>query len=94
MDKKKILTLADEIFISLTTTEEEIVVEAFKRFVEDAKLLDIPSVDDVTPLVFPYNRNVTTLREDEETNDYSREEILKNSTNTQGEYIVIPKVVK
>lgn len=94
MDKKKILTLADDIFITLTAAEEETVFEAFNTFVEDAKLLDIPGVDDVEPLVFPHERKVTSLREDEVHSELSRTEILKNSKNAKGEYVVVPKVVK
>ena len=61
---------------------------------EDAKLLNIPGVDAVEPLIFPHVKAVTYLREDVVEEGPSREEILKNSKNKKGDYIVIPKVVK
>lgn len=94
MDKKLVHELASELFISLTDEDERMFLEAFSAFEQNAKLLDLPGVDDVQPLVFPFTRVNTYLREDEVLPTPSRDEILKNSKNKKGDYVVIPKVVK
>lgn len=94
MDRNKVLELASELFITLTPEDEKTLLSVFETFAEDAKLLNIPGIDDVEPLIFPHDRTSTYLREDIVDVGPSREEILKNSKNKKGDYIVIPKVVK
>lgn len=94
MDKKEITKLASELFITLTPEDEETLLQAFLNFAADAKLLAIPGIDNLAPLIFPHDLKATSLREDNVLPGPSREEILKNSKNTKGEYVAIPKVVK
>jgi len=94
MDKKRVHELASELYITLTPEDETTFLASFDLFLKRAEFLNLSGIDDVEPLIFPYHRETTFLREDEVSKTPSREEILKNSKNTKGEYISIPKVVK
>lgn len=93
--KNYIRELAKELYITLTPEDETALLAALVVFKEQADVLGmIDQVDEVEPLVFPYVRRTTYLREDVIEAVPSQAEILKNSKNNDGQFVVIPKVVK
>ena len=55
---------------------------------------EIPGIDDVEPMTFPFDVSIDCLREDIPLQIYSREEILKNAHSKKDDQIELPKVVK
>ena len=53
----------------------------------------IPGVDDVEPMVFPFDISTDSLREDEPEQPLTQEEALKNSKEVENGQIRLPKVV-
>ncbi len=93
--KNYIRELAKELYITLTPEDERELLAALVIFKEQAEVLGmIPNVDEEEPLIFPYTRKTTYLREDVVEPVPSQAEILKNSKNNDGQFVVIPKVVK
>ncbi len=93
--KNYIRGLAKELYITLTPEDEKALLTALVVFKEQADVLgQIDNVDEVEPLIFPYSRTTTYLREDVIEPVPSQAEILKNSKNNDGQFVVIPKVVK
>ena len=93
--KNYIRGLAKELYITLTPEDEKALLAALVVFKEQADVLgQIDNVDEVEPLIFPYSRTTTYLREDIVEPVPSQAEILKNSKNNDGQFVVIPKVVK
>lgn len=84
--KKLMFTLSDE--------ELEKLVKEFDIIQQQMELIgEIPGVDDVEPMTFPFDVTSDFLREDEATIPENREEILKNAKDVQDGQIRLPKVV-
>lgn len=93
--KNYIRELAKELYITLKPEDETELLRALVVFKEQAEVLgEIPNVDEIDPLIFPYARRTTYLREDVVEEVPTQAEILKNSKNNDGQFVVIPKVVK
>ena len=85
--KKLMFTLSDE--------ELEKLVKEFDIIQQQMELIgEIPGVDDVEPMTFPFDVTSNFLREDETTIPENREEILKNAKDVQDGQIRLPKVVR
>lgn len=53
----------------------------------------IKGLNDVEPMTFPFDCTITYLREDEEKNDLTQQEALKNAKDVFANQIRLPKVV-
>lgn len=54
---------------------------------------EIPGVDEVEPMTFPFDVTISYLREDESTNHLTTDEALKNAKEVVDGQIRLPKVV-
>lgn len=50
------------------------------------------NTDDVEPLYSPVS-HTTVLRKDEAKKDYTREEVLSNAPEQDGQFFIVPKIV-
>ena len=86
---------ANRIMIRLTDEELNHLLSDFDNIISQMELIGkIPGVDDVEPMVFPFEVSCDALREDKVEKPLPREEVLKNSHDVVDGQIRLPKVVK
>ena len=68
-------------------------VEEYNVFMNHVKALEAIDTTDVDPMAFPYEIEMTYLREDEPDHVISREDGLKNAKSVLDHQIKVPKVV-
>ena len=86
---------ANRIMIRLTDEELNNLLSDFDNIISQMELIsNIPGVDDVEPMTFPFDVTSNYLREDEIDKPLSKEEALKNAQDVINGQIRLPKVVK
>lgn len=92
--KETLKEAANKLMFDLTDEELDKLVKEFDIIVKQMELIgEIPGVDDVEPMTFPFECVVTYLREDVATKPEDRDEILKNAKDVVDGQIRLPKVV-
>lgn len=92
--KETLKEAANKLMFDLTDEELDKLVKEFDIIVKQMELIaEIPGVDDVEPMTFPFECAVTYLREDVATKPEDRDEILKNAKDVVDGQIRLPKVV-
>lgn len=92
--KETLKEAANKLMFDLTDEELDKLVKEFGIIVKQMELIgEIPGVDDVEPMTFPFECAVTYLREDVATKPEDRDEILKNAKDVVDGQIRLPKVV-
>ena len=79
----------------IDSVELEILKEEYADILDAIEeMKSIPNIDQLRPMIFPYEIVTDSLREDEINNVLSQQEALKNASKVEEGQIVIPKVVK
>lgn len=83
--------------LKFNITDEQLVIlleecEDIMSAIEEIK--KIPHIDEVEPMVFPYEIKTFELREDVAETPLTQYEAIKNANNVKDGQIVLPKVVK
>lgn len=78
----------------LDLTQETLVRFAgqFNEILDYMELLGQADTTDVAPLYSPAEHD-TVFREDEVRSDYTREQILDNAPESDGQFFIVPKIV-
>ena len=85
---------ADNLLIGLTKEENEMVLHEFNDIDKQIDLINaIPNIEKVEPMTHALDDFVFELREDEEEDSSSIEDILSNSDDHTDREIRVPKVV-
>ncbi|HKL84219.1 MAG TPA: Asp-tRNA(Asn)/Glu-tRNA(Gln) amidotransferase subunit GatC [Bacilli bacterium] len=94
IDKNKLKELANDLLFDMADGEYETLLREFDELVAQMGLLEkIPHVDDVEPLIYPFEVTTSYLREDEPGQVLTRDEVLSNAPDSYGGQIRLPKVV-
>ena len=92
--KETLQEAATKLMFTLTEEELDTLVKEFDIIVKQMELIgEIPGVDNVEPMTFPFECSVDYLREDVATEPVDRDEILKNAKDVVDGQIRLPKVV-
>lgn len=92
--KETLKEAATKLMFRLNDDELDALVKEFDIIVKQMQLIgDIPGVDEVEPMTFPFDCTVTYLRDDISTTPVDREEILKNAKDVVDGQIRLPKVI-
>lgn len=93
-EKEKMLKeLGLKTMFNISDDEMPALVNEYNVFMSHVEALEAINTDDVAPLAFPYEIEMTFLREDEPTHIISREDALKNAKSVLDNQIKVPKVV-
>lgn len=65
-----------------------------EQLTEGMKLLSQIDTENVEPMIYPFETETTYLRDGEEIEQLSLEEVLENSPVTKNDYFVVSKVVE
>lgn len=92
--KEKVLKLADLLMIGLTEEETNMVFDEFEIIDKNInKINEIENIADIEPMTHAIDNFDYVLREDVADESITRDELLQNSDNNDGDNVVIPKVV-
>lgn len=93
-DKERMLKeLGLKTMFNISDDEMPELVNEYNVFMSHVEALEAINTDNVDPLAFPYEIEMTYLREDEPTHIISREDALKNAKSVLDNQIKVPKVV-
>lgn len=93
--KEVIEESASKIMIKLSDDEVSHLVDEFEIIVHHMeKISELPGVDDVEPMTFPFEVYNSYLREDDASLSTSRDELLKNACEVKDGQIILPRVIK
>lgn len=93
---KEVLKLAsNKLMFEMSESEYDNLLKDFDSITKQMKLLDeISGVDEVEPMVFPFEVTNSILREDVAKESLSREDALSNAKEVENGQIKLPRVVK
>ena len=94
VNKKMLKDIANKLMFDMEDSQYDTLMEEFDAILKQMDLISqIPNIDDVEPMVFPYEVTTTFLREDVASEPISREEALKNAKDVVDGQVRLPKVV-
>ena len=92
--KEVLIDASNRLLFTMSDSEFNLLLEEFEIIKKQMDLMGhIEGVDDVEPMTFPYEVEVSYLREDSSKEVISKEEALKNAKNVKDGQIKLPKVV-
>ena len=92
--KELVDDLANKLLIGLSDEENEMVLNEFDAIDKSIDLInEIDGISDVEPMTHCLDDFEYVLREDVSEESVDIEDLLKNSDDTEGREIVVPKVV-
>lgn len=84
---------ANRLLFDMSDKEYKTLLEEFKVIKKQMELIaSDSSIDKYTPMVFPFDVTISTLRDDEPIKPTDREDILRNAKNKIAGQIKIKKV--
>ncbi len=92
---KDVLKLAaSKMMFEMSDQEYDALIKELNIFIKQAEIIgQIPNIDDVEPMTFPFDVSTTYMREDVVEEPLSNEEALKNASDVKDGQIRLPKVV-
>ena len=94
VSKEVLKTAASKMMFEMDDNQYDQLIKELNIFLKQVDLIgDIPHIDDVTPMTFPFEVTNSYLREDEVEEPLSQEEALKNASDVKDGQIRLPKVV-
>ena len=92
---KDVLKLAaSKMMFEMSDQEYDALIKELDIFIKQAEIIgQIPNIDDVEPMTFPFDVSTTYMREDVVEEPLSNEEALKNASDVKDGQIRLPKVV-
>ena len=94
INKNVLKEASEKLMFKMEEEQYDTLLKEFEIITKQMSLIsDIPGVDDVTPMTFPYAVKTTFLREDVASKPLDRDEALKNAGDVVEGQIRLPKVV-
>lgn len=94
VSKEVLKTASSKMMFEMDDNQYDQFIQELNIFLKQVDLIgDIPHIDDVTPMTFPFEVTNSYLREDEVEEPLSQEEALKNASDVKDGQIRLPKVV-
>jgi aspartyl-tRNA(Asn)/glutamyl-tRNA(Gln) amidotransferase subunit C len=94
VSKEVLKTAASKMMFEMDDNQYDQLIKELNIFLKQVDLIgDIPRIDEVTPMTFPFEVTNSYLREDEVEEPLSQEEALKNASDVKDGQIRLPKVV-
>ena len=95
INKQILKDAAKKMMFDMEEEQYDTLLKEFDLVLEQISILEsIPNIDDVEPMVFPYEITTTYLREDVIEEPLTREEALRNTKEVINGQIALPRVIK
>lgn len=94
INKDVLKDAASRLMFDMSEEQYDTLEKEFDIMIKQMKLIgEIPGVDDVEPMTFPFDVTTDYLREDVATETLTKEEVLANAKDVVEGQIKLPKVV-
>lgn len=94
INKEVLKDAASRLMFDMSEEQYDTLEKEFDVMIKQMKLIgEIPGVDEVEPMTFPFDVATDYLREDEVEETLSKEDVLKNAKDVVDGQIKLPKVV-
>lgn len=94
VNKLMLKEIANKLMFDMEDSQYETLLNEFDAILKQLDLIsELPGVDDIEPMTFPFDVSTTYLREDVAENSLSQEEVVKNAHDVLDGQIRIPKVI-
>ena len=93
VDRDEVLKISALAKLQLSEEEISLYTDQMNEILEYMKQLDELDTEDVEPLSHVLDQ-INMTRPDEEKTSLSRDEALQNAPETDGEYFIVPNVIK
>jgi len=95
MDKETLVMLANKLMFTMEDSEYDTLLDEFDAMIKQMDLIGkIEGIENVEPMVYPFELNDVCLRDDEVSEELEIDEILTNSGSTLYNQVKLPKVVE
>ena len=95
MNKETLVMLANKLMFTMEDSEYDTLLDEFDAMIKQMDLIGkIEGIENVEPMVYPFELNDVCLREDEVSEELEIDEILTNSGSTLYNQVKLPKVVE
>ena len=95
INKQLLKDAAKKMMFDMEEEQYDTLLKEFDLVLEQISILEsIPNIDEVEPMVFPYEITTTYLREDVIEEPLTREEALRNTKEVINGQIALPRVIK
>ena len=95
MDKKTLEVLAKKLMFTMDDSEYETLSDEFSTILKQMDLIGkIDGISNVEPLIYPFELENVSMREDKVIDELDIDDILKNSGDTLYNQVKVPKVVE
>ena len=94
IEKEKLKDYAHKLMFDMEDSEYETLQEEFNVILKQMDLIgNIPNINDVSPMTFPFVNDDVSLREDEVGDYLTTSEVLANGKHQINDQVKVPKVV-
>ena len=95
MDKETLVMLANKLMFTMEDSEYDTLLGEFDAMIKQMDLIGkIEGIEDVEPMVYPFELSDVCLREDKVLDELEIDEILTNSGSNLYNQVKLPKVVE
>lgn len=92
--KEMVDDYADKLLIGLTEEENKKVLEEFEQIdASIARINEIENISSVVPMTHALDNFVCDFREDIPEKSISKEDLFKNSDDSDGDTVIVPRMV-
>ena len=93
-DLKILRKCANNLMFDMSEEQYQVLLKEFETITKQMELLgDIENIDDVKPMVFPFETTTLGMREDEVKDQLDKKDVLKNAAEVQNDMVKVQKVV-
>lgn len=94
VDKELLKVSAHKLLFDMSEEQYDALLKEFSVILKQLEVMgDIPHIDEVEPMAFPFEVKTTFLREDVVEKPLDKKEALKNAGDVKDGQIRLPKVV-
>lgn len=94
VNKEILKESANKLMFDMEESQYDTLLDEFSIIIQQMDLISsVDGIDDVEPMVFPFDVTTSLMREDEVKDVLTRDEALKNASDVVDGQIRLPKVV-
>lgn len=95
MDKEELRELANKLMFTMDESEYDTLAKEFEITLKQMEAIEkIPNIENVEPLIYPFELENVKFRSDEVRDELPIEDILLNSDSNLYNQVKLPKVVE
>ena len=94
IEKEKLKDYANKLMFDMDDSEYSVLQDEFETILKQMDLIgNIPNIESVSPMTFPFKNKDVSLREDEVGDYLTVSEVLENAIHQVNDQVKVPKVV-